>query len=71
MSTRPIILLDILLKFLVYAVDRLLVVAVVGLVQDNGPPLQLRPVDGSKLERGPIALDKPDDGDEKTIDSID
>ena len=28
-------------------------------------------VDGSKLERGPIVLDKPDDGDEKTIDSID
>ena len=28
-------------------------------------------VDGSKLERGPIILDKPDDGDEKTIDSID
>ena len=27
-------------------------------------------VDGSKLERGPILLDKPDDGDEKTIDSI-
>ena len=27
-------------------------------------------VDGSKLERGPIVLDKPD-GDEKTIDSID
>ena len=27
--------------------------------------------DGSKLERGPIILDKPDDGDEKTIDSID
>ena len=28
-------------------------------------------VDGSKLERGPIVLDKTDDGDEKTIDSID
>ena len=28
-------------------------------------------VDGSKLERGPIVLDKPDDADEKTIDSID
>ena len=28
-------------------------------------------VDGSKLERGPIVLDKPDAGDEKTIDSID
>ena len=28
-------------------------------------------VDGSKLERGPIVLDKPDEGDEKTIDSID
>ena len=28
-------------------------------------------VDGSKLERGPIVLDKADDGDEKTIDSID
>ena len=29
-------------------------------------------VDGSKLERGPIVLDDPkDDGDEKTIDSID
>ena len=28
-------------------------------------------VDGSKLERGPIVLDKPEDGDEKTIDSID
>ena len=35
-------------------------------------------VDGSKLERGPIVLDdhpkvkpKDDDGDEKTIDSID
>ena len=28
-------------------------------------------VDGSKLERGPIVLDKPDDGDAKTIDSID
>ena len=28
-------------------------------------------VDGSKLERGAIVLDKPDDGDEKTIDSID
>ena len=28
-------------------------------------------VDGSKLERGPIVLDKPDGGDEKTIDSID
>ena len=28
-------------------------------------------VDGSKLERGPIVLEKPDDGDEKTIDSID
>ena len=29
------------------------------------------PRDGSKLERGPIVLDKPDDGDEKTIGSID
>ena len=28
-------------------------------------------VDGSKLERGPIVLDKPDEYDEKTIDSID
>ena len=28
-------------------------------------------VDGSKLERGPIVLDKPNGGDEKTIDSID
>ena len=28
-------------------------------------------VDGSKLERGPIVLDKTDGGDEKTIDSID
>ena len=28
-------------------------------------------VDGSKLEREPIVLDKPDGGDEKTIDSID
>ena len=37
-------LLDNQLNFLVYAVDRLLV-AVVGFVQDDGPPLQLRPID--------------------------
>jgi len=28
-------------------------------------------VDGSHLERGPIVLNAPDDGDEKTIDSLD